>query len=345
MKKILIQFARFEENGTIPNMISGNNAANRDTSDAPLWLFTAAADLCRAEGNTDFLETPVREGQNFKQVLERLAEGLIRGTANGISVDPESFLVFSPPHFTWMDTNYPAGTPREGYPIEIQALWFAALNFLAEVTGSALWQERAAQVRHSILKYFKLPGKNYLSDCLHCSRGVPAAKAVADDHLRSNQLLAITLGAVKDKKQAAGILDACTALLIPGAIRSLADQKTEYALPVYGADGRCLNDPNRPYFGTYEGDEDTRRKPAYHNGTAWTWPFPSFPEAYYMVYGEDGKKTARAYLASMVSLMDNGCVAQLPEIVDGNAPHKPRGCDAQAWGMSEFYRVWKLLHR
>ena len=168
---------------------------------------------------------------------------------------------------------------------------------------------------------------------------------MADDHLRSNQLLAITLGAVKDKKQAAGILDACTALLIPGAIRSLADQKTDYALPVYGADGRCLNDPNRPYFGTYEGDEDTRRKPAYHNGTAWTWPFPSFPEAYYMVYGEDGKKTARAYLASMVSLMDNGCVAQLPEIVDGNAPHKPRGCDAQAWGMSEFYRVWKLLHR
>ena len=344
VKKILIQFARFEENGTIPNMISGNNAANRDTSDAPLWLFTAAADLCRAEGNRDFLETPVREGQNFKQVLERLAEGLIRGTENGISVDPESFLVFSPPHFTWMDTNYPAGTPREGYPIEIQALWFAALNFLAEVTGAALWQDRAAQVRLSILKYFKLQGKNYLSDCLHCSRGVPAAKAVADDHLRSNQLLAVTLGAVKDKKQAAGILEACSDLLIPGAIRSLADRNTEYALPVYGADGRCLNNPNRPYFGTYEGDEDTRRKPAYHNGTAWTWPFPSFPEAYYMVYGEDGKKTARAYLASMVTLMDNGCIAQLPEIVDGNAPHKPRGCDAQAWGMSEFYRVWKMLH-
>ena len=63
-----------------------------------------------------------------------------------------------------------------------------------------------------------------------------------------------------------------------------------------------------------------------------------------MIYGEKGKKTARAYLASMVSLMDNGCITQLPEIVDGNAPHKPRGCDAQAWGMSEFYRVWKLLH-
>jgi hypothetical protein len=29
-----------------------------------------------------------------------------------------------------MDTNYPACTPREGYPVEIQALWISALKFL-----------------------------------------------------------------------------------------------------------------------------------------------------------------------------------------------------------------------
>ncbi|MBO5958561.1 MAG: glycogen debranching enzyme N-terminal domain-containing protein, partial [Lentisphaeria bacterium] len=180
VKKILTQFARFEENGTIPNMIAGNNAANRDTSDAPLWLFVAAADLCRAEKSYEFLDTVVRNDQTFRQVLESLAEGLIRGTENGIQVDPESFLVFSPPHFTWMDTNYPAGTPREGYPVEIQALWFAALDFLAAVTELDVWHKRAEQVRSSILKFYMLPGKKYLSDCLHCSRGVPAAQAVAD---------------------------------------------------------------------------------------------------------------------------------------------------------------------
>ncbi len=344
VKKILIQFARFEENGTIPNMISGSNADNRDTSDAPLWLFTAVSDLCRAEHSDAFLDTVIRDGQSLRNVLEQLAQGIIRGTPNGIGCDPESMLIFSPPHFTWMDTNYPAGTPREGYPVEIQALWYAALAFLAEISDAADWRKMADQVQQSILRYFVLKGKKYLSDCLHCKRGTPAAQAVPDDHLRSNQLLAVTLGAVADQAVCRNILESSTPLLIPGAIRSLADQDTEYPLPVYSAAGKLLNQPEHPYFGTYEGDEDTRRKPAYHNGTAWTWQFPSYAEAYFMIYGEAGRKTAKSYLASMILLMDNGCITQLPEILDGNSPHKPRGCDAQAWGMSEFYRVWKILH-
>ena len=40
---------------------------------------------------------------------------------------------------------------------------------------------------------------------------------------------------------------------------------------------------------------------------------------------------------------DRGCLGQLPEILDGDAPHHPRGCDAQAWSVSEALRVWKLL--
>lgn len=348
VRDILIQFAKFEENGTIPNMISGSNASNRDTSDAPLWLFTAAADLCRAEGNYDFLDTVVRQDQTFRDILERLAAGIIKGTPNGITCDPESMLIFSPSHFTWMDTNYPAGTPREGYPIEIQALWFAALSFLAKISADPVraedWRQKASAVQKSILRFFPLGKCGYLSDCLHCKPGTPAAQAVADDHLRPNQLLAITLGAITDHAINVNILKWTETLLIPGAIRSLADQKTEYALPVNGAGGQRLNDPHHPYFGRYEGDEDTRRKPAYHNGTAWTWLFPSYSEAFYMTYGEFGKAKAKSYLSSMILQMDGGCIMQLPEILDGDYPHQPRGCDAQAWGMTEFYRVWKMLH-
>ncbi len=349
VRKILLQFAKFEKDGTIPNMISGANADNRDTTDAPLWLFTATADFCRTEGNYSFLDTVVRKKETFRDVLGQLARNLIKGTPNGILCDKDSMLLFSPPHFTWMDTNYPAGTPREGYPIEIQALWFATLSFLSEISQTAeeaaYWKDIAEKVQTSIQKFFTLPNCKYLSDCLHCKSGTPAAKAIADDHLRPNQLLAITLGAVTDQKVCAGILDECASLLVPGAIRSLADRDTKYKLPVYAADGRLLNQPDHPYFGTYEGDEDTRRKPAYHNGTAWTWQFPLYPEAYCLTWGEFGKETAKAYLSSMVLKMDSGCVMQLPEIIDGDAPHTGRGCDAQAWGMSEFYRVWKLLHK
>jgi glycogen debranching enzyme len=54
---------------------------------------------------------------------------------------------------------------------------------------------------------------------------------------------------------------------------------------------------------------------------------------------------ARAYLGSVEKLMSEGCLGQIPEILDGDAPHTQRGCDAQAWGVTETLRVWKLLNQ
>jgi glycogen debranching enzyme len=118
-------------------------------------------------------------------------------------------------------------------------------------------------------------------------------------------------------------------------------------LPIYGADGRLLNDPQHPYWGRYEGDEDTRRKPAYHNGTAWTWTFPGFCEALARAwdFSAPAVAAARAYLGSMCGWMTQGCLRQIPEICDGDAPHTPRGCDAQAWSVTELLRVWRLLQQ
>lgn len=345
VKAILKQFAMFAENGTIPNTINGNNVSNRDTSDAPLWLFTAVRDLCKAEDSLKFVDSVIKENRSLREILEEIADGIIAGTPNGIKMDPGSGLVFSPPHFTWMDTNYPAGTPREGYPVEIQALWFAALRFLCRISSAPeKWIALAEKAQASILRYFLSDDGKYLSDCLHCSAGTPAEQAVKDDHIRPNQLFAITLGAVTDRELCKSILDTCACLLVPGAIRSLADKPVGYQLPIYGADGRLLNDPSHPYWGKYEGDEDTRRKPAYHNGTAWTWPFPSYCEAYIMTYGDAGKATARSLLSSSEIIMRMGCVGQIAEIVDGDYPHTQRGCDAQAWSMTEVYRVWTMLH-
>ena len=116
-------------------------------------------------------------------------------------------------------------------------------------------------------------------------------------------------------------------------------------MPVYGNDGALLNDPSHPYWGRYEGDEDTRRKPAYHNGTAWAWTFPSLCEAMARAWDfEPGAvQTARAYLLSMRDLMNVACAGHIPEILDGDAPHTPRGCDAQAWSATEALRVWRML--
>ncbi len=343
-KTVLCQFGRFEENGTLPNMIHGTSAANRDTSDAPLWFFTACFDVATAENSFAFLDTLAGK-RSIREILFSIANAYIDGTPNGIKMDLDTALIYSPPHFTWMDTNHPAGTPREGYPIEIQALWYRALTFLSEIdtgkTGKD-WLSLAKKVQSSILDIYYLPNKGYLADCLHSSGRIPAVEAVPDDALRPNQLLAITLGAVTDPNRCQQILAACERLLVPGAIRSLADQPLQYPLPIYHND-TLLNDPHHPYQGVYTGDEDTLRKPAYHNGTAWTWIFPSFSEAWCQVYGNASAPTALAWLGSSLGLLQEGCIGQIPEICDGDAPHSQRGCDAQAWGVSELLRVWVQL--
>ncbi len=341
VRAILKQFGRFERNGTIPNMIRGDDTTDRDSSDAPLWFVIACSDLVRAEGNRTFLDDKCGD-RTIRQVLFSIGHSFIEGTFNGIRMDTESGLIFSPDHFTWMDTNYPAGTPREGYPIEIQALWYAALSFLASIgpgENKRDWEEISLQVQSSILKFFVLEEEGYLSDCLHASPGTSASRAEQDDALRPNQLFALSLGAVTDSDISRRIVKACETLLVPGAVRSLADRAVRRALPVVYRK-KVINDPYNPYQGRYEGDEDSRRKPAYHNGTAWTWLFPAFCEAWARAYGIEGRETALAWLASSTFLINKGCAGHVPEILDGDFPHRQRGCDAQAWGASELLRVF-----
>jgi starch synthase (maltosyl-transferring) len=284
-------------------------------------------------------------GRSMRQILLSIGQSIKAGTPNGVCMDPASGLIFSPTHFSWMDTDHPAGTPRQGYPIEIQALWHAALCFLCKIDSdktAKTWRHLAQQVQDSILKYFWQPELDFLSDCLHAAPGQPANEAAADDALRPNQLLAITLGAIREPQKCELILKACQELLVPGAIRSLADRPVRHGIEIFHHE-KLINDPHRPYRGRYEGDEDTRRKPAYHNGTAWTWLFPSFAEAWAMTYGKESTETALSWLTAGAPLIEQGCLGHIPEILDGDYPHTARGCDAQAWGASELLRVWLKL--
>jgi predicted glycogen debranching enzyme len=263
-------------------------------------------------------------------------------------MDAASGLIWSPSHFTWMDTNYPACTPREGYPVEIQALWIRLLRQLAILSKGkdrGDWENLAVQAQASLEKFFWREDQGYYADVLLTPHAQPAADAVVDDSLRSNCLLVVSLGLSKEERARRCVDAALKYLVIPGALRSLAPLPVSVPLPNRGNDGQLLNDPKAPFWGRYEGDEDTRRKPAYHNGTAWTWTFPIFCEALARAWNFAPAATAaaRAYLGSMEALMAEGCLGQLPEILDGDVPHTQRGCDAQAWGATEALRVWKLL--
>ena len=327
---ILREFGRFEEKGTLPNIIHGETVGNRDTSDAPLWFCVAAGDLMETVGDSAVLEAACG-GRTLREVLVSIVTHYRDGTPNGIRMDAESGLIYSPKHFTWMDTNYPAATPREGYPVEIQALWIATLRLVARKVD-AEWMVLAECAALSLGRLFSVDGEGWLADCLRAESGVPATRAVLEDVVRPNQLLAVTLGVLPGESDTGiAILRACERLLVPGAIRSLADRPIRPELEMW------------PYRGRYLGDEDTQRKPAYHNGTAWTWQFPLYVEALVNVYGESARETGLSLLGSSVELLNCGSLGHMPEICDGDAPHVSRGCGAQAWGVSELLRVWKKI--
>jgi starch synthase (maltosyl-transferring) len=247
-----------------------------------------------------------------------------------------------------MDTNFPAATPREGYPVEIQVLWIRLLRQLEKISGPAEqkeWRALADRAAVSFEKLFWLEDRAFYSDVLLAKSGQSAARAVANDALRSNCLFAVSLGIATGERVKHCVAAAQKFLVVPGALRSLAPLPVSVPLPIYGNDGRLLNNPSEPYRPHYEGDEDTSRKPAYHNGTAWTWTFPTFCEALVRAWNFSPEviATAKSYLSSAEKLLNQGCLGQLPEILDGDAPHTQRGCDAQAWSATEFLRVWKLL--
>jgi hypothetical protein len=195
-------------------------------------------------------------------------------------------------------------------------------------------------------KLFWLEETGYMADVLIARPGQSAAAAVPDNALRGNYLWAIAFGYVTGAPARRAVAAALRYLFVPGALRSLAPLPVWPPLEIRRADGQLLGQPREPYQGRYEGDEDTRRKPAYHNGTAWTWTLPVACEALALAWDSApaAVAAARAYLAGMDRLLMGGCLGQLPEILDGDAPHQPRGCDAQAWSALEALRVWKWLN-
>jgi predicted glycogen debranching enzyme len=344
VQQILLTFARFEQNGTLPNTINGNDVSNRETSDAPLWFAVACEEL----GDDHFFDERLGDGRTIREVLVSIAEHYLNGTPNGIRCDKDSSLIWSPSHFTWMDTNHPAGTPREGYPVEIQVLWIRLLRLVGRIDQAGArsqWHQLALEAQASLEKYFWLETNGWFADVLLGTAGTSARQALVSDALRSNCLFAISLGLITGPRAQRCVAAAQKYLVVPGALRSLAPLRVATPLPIWRGE-HLLNNPVEPYWPHYEGDEDTRRKPAYHNGTAWTWTFPSFCEALAAAWdwSPTAMAAARDYLGSTERLLNEGCRGQLPEVLDGDLPHTQRGCDAQAWAVTEALRVWKRLN-
>jgi predicted glycogen debranching enzyme len=320
--RILRTFAPHLREGMLPNRFpDGGAAPEYNTVDATLWYFHAVEAYFQATGDTDL----VRE--LWPRLIE-IVDWHLRGTRHGIGVDPaDGLLRAGEPgvQLTWMDAKVGdwVVTPRIGKPVEINALWHHALTVmtrLGELLEDAALARRyaglAARVRDSFRQRFWYADGGYLYDVVDGPNG-------NDTALRPNQIFAVSLPSeLLEPQQAAAVVATCQReLLTPMGLRSLA----------VGQSG---------YTGIYAGGP-VERDGAYHQGTVWSWLLGPFALAHFRVHGRP--EEAQAMLAGIGSHLAEACVGSISEIFDGDAPHRPRGCCAQAWSVAEVLRAWFAL--
>lgn len=322
---ILATFAAHVKDGLLPNHFPDDGEApHYNTVDASLWFFQAIRQFRAAGGAL----AAVR--RDLYPAAREIVGRYVSGTHFNIRADQDDLIGWDAAGqaLTWMDARVDdhAFTPRRGRPVEIQALWHAALLELAEL--AALFDEpalaadaraRAARVKAAFNRLFWNAERGYLHDVLTAGGPDPA--------LRPNALFALSLpGDLVPRERAQAILaTARRALVTPVGLRSLAAGEPGYV-------GRMIGDR-------------VARDTAYHQGTVWGWLLGPYLEALWR--SADDRAAARAEIrarldAAAAHLADDG-LGTFAEVFDGDQPHHPRGCLAQAWSVAELLRIHALL--
>jgi glycogen debranching enzyme len=296
--------------GMLPNRFpDAGGPPEYNTADATLWLFEAVRQFLAFTNDLAFVR------KTLYDALKDIVDWHTRGTRFGIVMEPDGLLRAGDAgtQLTWMDArvNGQPVTPRHGKPVEIQALWYNALRVMA--TLSSEYTAMADLTGASFSAAFWNEAAGCLCDVIDGPR--------RDASVRPNQLLALSLGHCPvDAERARGVLHVVgSKLLTPYGLRTLSP-----------------DDPR--YCGRYEGSP-AERDAAYHQGTVWPWLLGPYITAQIRFNGERGRQEAAQILAALRDFMRHRGTGQLPEIFDGDPPHQPRGCFAQAWSVAEMERV------
>jgi predicted glycogen debranching enzyme len=313
-KQILRRWLAAASKGMIPNRFpDGTNEPEFNSVDAGLWLFIAIWRYREATNDDAFVR------DETLPVLREAINWLDRGTRFGIHVDLDGLLYAGANGvaLTWMDAivDGQAVTPRRGKPVEINALWYNALRIVAELSTDSGMRSRADGVRESFEAAF---WNRHLQCCFDVVNPNDAS-------IRPNQLFAISLPfPLFDDARAEEILGVCEAqLLTPVGLRTLS--------------------PTDPRYRSRLAGDQHSRDTAYHQGTVWPWLLGPYIDALLRYRGDAGVASARTLIANMFTHLGEAGLGTIGEVFDGEAPHAPRGCIAQAWSVGEVLRVLAKL--
>ena len=323
-EEILLTFARYIRHGIVPNMFPDDNMPPLyNTVDASLWYFYAVYQYLNYNPAAE-AETFVKE-QIFPH-LKEIISAYEKGTDFSIYMEDDGLIHAGSglDQITWMDVRVGdwVATPRHGKPVEINALWYNALRIMESLCekfdeDASAYRTRAEQVKESFNAKFWDSANQCLFDVVDGDE--------PDDHIRPNQIYAVSLpfSLLPEEQEKAVVALVEKELFVGCGLRSLA--------------------PDHPdYHGIYCGAL-AKRDAAYHQGTAWGFLLGGFFSAYMKVNHHSSSAAANAVrMLEPVRkhLTDSGCIGSISEIFDGDAPHNPRGCYAQAWSVGEVLRCY-----
>jgi predicted glycogen debranching enzyme len=322
--EILTELGSHERDGLLPNFFSAGGAPEAyNTVDGSLLYFRAVQELFRVTDDIGLIRS------RFWPVMKRIINRYLAGTRFGIGIDGKGLLHSGEEGkaLTWMDAVVEGApvTPRRGYAVEINALWYNALAFATDLAGrfddpEGSFADRLPTLRRSFRETFWIPERGYLGDVYY--------NGILDRSVRPNQIFAVSLPfSPLDPEQQAGVIGTVRdQLLTPCGIRTLSPA-----------------DP--AYRGRYQGNA-AERDSSYHQGAVWPWLLGPYGEAALRL-AEDRrqeKETLRRHIRVFLRdhLREAG-IGSVSEIFDGDPPHRPGGCIAQAWSVAELIRLYLLL--
>ncbi len=319
-ESIIRTFLQYLDGGMLPNRFPDRGEdPEYNTIDATLWLFIVLHEYYERFGDKEFIASVFG-------ALTEIIEAHLRGTRYNIHLTDDGLLFGGEglAQLTWMDARVGdyVVTPRQGCPVEINALWYNALciyKSFAELLGDGIAVEAPIDRLKSAFPTFFLNEQGYLNDLV-----IPPA--YIDDTLRPNQLYALSLPyRLLTPDQEAGVLDFVRReLLTPYGLRTL---------PVGHPD----------FKSTYGGDQ-WQRDTAYHQGTVWPFLLVEYVFAHRRVHGAKTDSEIRELLEPLKThFYERDGLHAISEIFDGENPQAGRGTIQQAWSVSAMLQILELL--
>lgn len=291
-------------------------------ADAPLWFFWVLQQLQRTLGEEEIWK---RYGIVMKELLAAYRRGV-----GGVAVHDNGLVWASAPGkaLTWMNA-LAGGVPvvsRDGYPVEINALWYNAVCYALELASCfgeeefvGEWKAWPERIRNAFREMFWSGDDGYLADFV--------GPEGPNRWIRPNMVVACGLDyKMLDEEQQASVLRIVGQhLLTPKGLRSLSPRNPRYK-------NRC------------EGDEAARAE-ASMNGSVWVWPLWFYVKASFDLGGREFLPRAEELLARFGEEIQSYGIGSINELFDGDPPHAPWGAVSQAWSVGAVLMIRETTER